>query len=373
MNVLLYVVAGRDVFMHVNEHKVLAKTVRAMTMTSLWCCLVMSVFHASAVTAKTYLGPSESQLNITIPENRGNGEPYLLANAGVTTSNTCHPASPAIKDDEAKITAMMPMTPHSVMFNGKMHTLMSSGNSFFGVIVPTRDTSAPDSDAVAVTATPTTWYPTPNAARAPGTDAIDARFRYVLYALPGEIPAGAHVVPGAENFLRMDCKDSNGIMYQEMVGQKAFSVNVAARGCDVSSPANTYVDFGALSTDDFEAVGNTTGTISKIIDLRCDPNVEIKVTLSDQTNPGNRTDIVSLTAASTAQGLGVQVVNPGTGIPYLLGPDDASPHNINQHVLGLSGPSGGVFNFPLGFRFIRTGEMTAGTATALVGVTFSYQ
>ncbi|MBV7436886.1 fimbrial protein [Aeromonas sp. sif2416] len=372
MGVLLDFAADRDVLNHMDRNSTFVNKKRAVTVGGLWCCLIAGGLYGPAAMAKTYLGPTSSQINISVPEN--NGEAYLVANSGLTSSNTCHPSSPTIKDTEGKISALAAMTPQSVMFNGKMHNLISSGNPYFGVIVPTRDTSAPDSDAVAITAVPSLWYPTPNAARAPGTDAIDARFRYVLYAMPGmSLPAGSYVIPHIEDFLRLECRDSAGQMYQEMVGQRSVTVNVAARGCDVTSPANTYIDFGELSTRDFSAVGSTTGTIPSMINLQCDPNVEIKVTLSDQTNASNRTDIVNLTAASTAGGLGVQVVNPGTGTPYLLGPDDAGAHGINQYPLGLSGPNGGVFNLPLGFRYIQTGDMTSGTATALVGVTFSYQ
>lgn len=371
MSVLLDFATDRDVLNHMNRNYVLINKIRAVAVGGLWCCLIAGVLYGPAAMAKTYLGPTSSQINVSVPEN--NGEAYLIANSGLTSSNTCHPASPTIKDTEGKISALAAMTPHSVLFNHKTHTLISSGNPYFGVIVPTRDTSAPDSDAVAITAVPSVWYPTASSARVPGTDAIDARFRYVLYAMPGVLPAGSHVIPPIENFLRLECRDSNGNMYQEMVGQRSVTVNVAARGCDVTSPANTYIDFGELSTSDFSAVGSTTSTISSMINLQCDPNVEINVTLSDQTDPSNRTDIVGLTAASTARGLGVQVVNPGAGKSYWLGPDDASNHGINQVLLGLSGSNGGAFNFPLGFRFVRTGEMTAGTATALVGVTMSYQ
>ncbi|WP_429148754.1 fimbrial protein [Aeromonas rivipollensis] len=345
--------------------------IRLAMVAGIWGSMMASVFHASAVSAKTYLGPPSGQITITAPEN--NSEAYLVANAGLTAANVCHPSDPTVKDREGSFFSYTAATANTVEFNGKVHTLMSTGNPYFGVIVPTRDTSAPDSDAVPLAWTFTTWYPTPNATRAPGTDAIDARFRYVLYAMPGELPAGSYVIPQMEAFLGVDCRDEEGRTYQDRVGQRAFTVNVAARGCDVTSPAHTYIDFGELSSRDFSAVGSTTSTIPTMISLQCDPNVEIHFTLSDQTNPSNRTSIVELTADSTARGLGVQVVNPGSGKFYSLGPDDASDHGINQVWLGQSGPQGGTFNFPLGFRYIRTGEMTAGTATALVGVTLSYQ
>ncbi|MCH7372207.1 fimbrial protein [Aeromonas sp. MR16] len=371
MKLFIYSAASRDMSINVDGKRVCARVIRGATIGCLWCGLVLSAVNTSSVAAKTYLGPPGSQINISVPE--GNNEPYLVANAGFTAANVCHPSDSNIKDREGSFFSYTAATAHTVEFNGKVHTLMSTGNPYFGVIVPTRDTSAPDSDAVPLAWTFTTWYPTPNATRAPGTDAIDARFRYVLYAMPGELPAGSYVIPQMEAFLGVDCRDEEGKTYQDRVGQRGFTVNVAARGCDVTSPANTYIDFGELSTGDFPAVGSTTGIISSMINLQCDPNVEINVTLSDQTDPSNRTDIVNLTAASTARGLGVQVVNPGTGAPYRLGPDDAGDHEINQYPLGLSGPSGGVFNFPLGFRYIRTEQMVAGTATALVGVTFSYQ
>ncbi|MBV7414937.1 fimbrial protein [Aeromonas sp. sif2433] len=371
MNAVLYFSADRNILIDIDGKYAFTRVIRVAITGSLWCSLVLSVFHSSDIVAKTYLGPPSSQINISVPE--GNNEPYLVANAGLTASNVCHPSAPTVKDREGSFFSYTAATAHTVVFNGKVHTLMSTGNPYFGVIVPTRDTSAPDSDAVPLAWAPTTWYPTPNSTREPGTDAIDARFRYVLYAMPGELPAGSHMIPQMEAFLGVDCRDSEGKTYQDRVGQRAFTVNVTARGCDVTSPANTYIDFGELSTSDFSAVGSTTSTISSMINLQCDPNVEINVTLSDQTDPSNRTDIVGLTAASTARGLGVQVVNPGAGKSYWLGPDDASNHGINQVLLGLSGANGGAFNFPLGFRFVRTGEMTAGTATALVGVTMSYQ
>ncbi|MNQ58244.1 F17a-G fimbrial adhesin precursor [compost metagenome] len=322
--------------------RIIINIIQVLAVCGAWGTLAFCVFQIQSVTAITYLGPADGQINISMPEQ--NGEPYLVANAGLTSSNTCHPSNPNVKDTEGKVSSLAMLTPHSVMFNGKPHTLISSGNPYFGAIVPTRDISAPDSDAVAITASPPAmWYPTPNASRPSGTDAVDARFRYVLYALPGFIPAGTYVIPQVENFLRIECKDNEGLLYQEAVGQRAVTVNVSARGCDVSSPASSYIDFGELSSGDFPNVGDTSSTRSMTINLQCDPNVALNVTLSDQSAPSNRTDTVSLSASSTAQGLGVHVVNPGTDVPYRLGPDDAGDHDVNQYSLGSSGPSGGAF------------------------------
>lgn len=153
-----------------------------------------------------------------------------------------------------------------------------------------------------------------------------------------------------------------------------FNINVAASTCTVSMTYHS-IPFGTLTANDFPTVGSVSPEkFVRMIPLLCDPNINIKFTVTDVQDPANRTDTVTLPSAATLKGFGVQVLDEmnGTGLPYLLGPDSSDPNAENQHPAFNSG-AGGSIEIPYGVQFIRTGDITPGTANVKATFTFSYQ
>jgi type 1 fimbria pilin len=104
--------------------------------------------------------------------------------------------------------------------------------------------------------------------------------------------------------------------------------------------------------------------------LTCTAGATVLITLTDNANPANRSTALQLTSDSTAQGVGVQILN-NSGTPVAFGPDSATPGNLNQWKAGTS-PNGQLL-VPLTARYVRTGTVSPGTVRALATFTLSYQ
>ncbi|VWC77349.1 fimbria adhesin protein [Burkholderia lata] len=132
-----------------------------------------------------------------------------------------------------------------------------------------------------------------------------------------------------------------------------------------------------FTTRDFNGVGSTTPERDFSIVLNCSGGDEgtstnAYVTLTDNSNNGNRSDRLSLTPDSDASGVAVQVLRGGT--PLSFGPDSSSANNPNQWKAGTIPQGMGVFAIPLTARYIQTNtKMKGGMANAVATFTMSYQ
>lgn len=111
------------------------------------------------------------------------------------------------------------------------------------------------------------------------------------------------------------------------------------------------------------------------IGLRCssgtrDAKTRMYITLTDATNPGNRSDVLTLTNdASAAKGVGIQIMNGTTPVRY--GPDSSETGNPNQWFVTEAGNQ--TVNIPLSARYVRTSDtLKGGTANAIATFTMSY-
>ncbi|VWB36388.1 type-1 fimbrial protein subunit A [Burkholderia lata] len=93
------------------------------------------------------------------------------------------------------------------------------------------------------------------------------------------------------------------------------------------------------------------------------------ITLTDATNAGNRGNVLGLTPNSTAKGVGVRIMNKST--PVSFGPDSSAAGTPNQWFVTETGNRG--VDIPLTARYVRTGNITPGTADAIATFTMSYQ
>lgn len=148
------------------------------------------------------------------------------------------------------------------------------------------------------------------------------------------------------------------------------TINVQASGCTIGTPS-VQIDMGRVDVRMLSAVNSTSELRNFSINLSCDANISLYAVVTDQTDPTNVTDTVSLTPDSTASGIGVQFFYNNTG-PLSLGPDSSLNSTISQFFI-QSTSQAEALNLPFQTRYIRTGDIMPGTADAVASITFSYQ
>jgi type 1 fimbria pilin len=156
-----------------------------------------------------------------------------------------------------------------------------------------------------------------------------------------------------------------------------ITIKPAVPTCTVMTPTLNVPLGNNVPTSAFKGVGTTSSSSGQPfnIQLQCSGGASgavtsMYMTLTDQTNPGNVSNVLSLAAGSTATGVGIQVQNGGTIVGY--GPDSSVTGNTNQWYVGQSG--NGTVNIPLTARYVQTGAVvTPGSANGIATFTMSYQ
>lgn len=148
------------------------------------------------------------------------------------------------------------------------------------------------------------------------------------------------------------------------------TVTVTANGCVVAA-SNASVNLGRIDARDLPDVGSTSPNSTFNVAMTCDAGVSLYAVVSDQSDPGNNSTVLSLTGDSGAQGVGVQMFYNDTG-PLALGADSSSSGTANQFFI-KSTSAQEQLNLPFQVRYVRTGQLVPGAANALAGITFSYQ
>jgi type 1 fimbria pilin len=124
-----------------------------------------------------------------------------------------------------------------------------------------------------------------------------------------------------------------------------------------------------LNVSQLSPVGTAGGDTSFSIELQCGAGNNVYVTLTDATDPGNRTELLTLADDSSASGVKLRVrKSDDSFVPF--GPDSAAPGNTNQWLVG---PSATTSAIPLKVQYVSTGTVTPGTVNARATFTLSYQ
>ena len=145
---------------------------------------------------------------------------------------------------------------------------------------------------------------------------------------------------------------------------------ITATGCTVNTP-EVNVNLNDVNVRALPALGSTSPATTFYIELSCDENIALNAVLSDQSDPTNTSTAVSLTADSTASGVGVEFLYNGVG-PLALGPASASSNALHQFFIQQVMQKG-TLSLPFQARYVRTGDLVPGSANALANITFSYQ
>ncbi|WP_341886834.1 fimbrial protein [Variovorax sp. YR752] len=151
-------------------------------------------------------------------------------------------------------------------------------------------------------------------------------------------------------------------------------INPGRPTCAVATQS-VAVRLGNVSQNKFTGVGSTSQGEPFTIGLNCAGGITgistaISVTLTDPTNPDNRSNTLSLSPASTASGVGIQILKGATVLSY--GPDSNAPGTQNQWSAGSSG--NGLFEVPLIGRYVQTSPaIKPGSAHGRATFTLSYE
>jgi len=148
-----------------------------------------------------------------------------------------------------------------------------------------------------------------------------------------------------------------------------------------SSSKNISVPMGTVSRNAITGPGSVSPTAQSFgIDLTCSGGRSgglannIYVTLTDQANPSNTSDILPLTnQPGSATGVGIQVFYNGSAVHFGQASDTFG--NPGQWSAGstLPGAAGnGSYHIPLTAQYVKTGNITAGSAAAYATFTMSY-
>jgi len=101
-------------------------------------------------------------------------------------------------------------------------------------------------------------------------------------------------------------------------------------------------------------------------------SAEAHVTLTDATNTGNRSNVLTLSPDSQAKGVGIEVLKGDTVLAY--GPDSNATGNLNQWHAGTISTGMSTFSIPLTARYVQTDPVvTPGSANGRATFTMSYQ
>ncbi|WP_294738703.1 fimbrial protein [uncultured Pseudomonas sp.] len=144
--------------------------------------------------------------------------------------------------------------------------------------------------------------------------------------------------------------------------------------CSVSTRTLTLA-LGAVARRDFKGVGSHAGSVTDNLVINCagateERTTDVLITVTDQTVPTNRSGVLSLSPASKATGVGLQLLSGGQLILY--GADSASEGNPNQWLAGSIG--NGALRIPLTARYIQTRDnITPGSANGVATFTLSYR
>ncbi|MHA7680308.1 fimbrial protein [Cupriavidus sp. PET2-C1] len=145
--------------------------------------------------------------------------------------------------------------------------------------------------------------------------------------------------------------------------------------CRVTTPSVT-VPLGSLSIYTLTAVGPKTESRPFEIRLQCSGGSQgtatrMYMTMTDASEPSNRSTLLSLSSKSKATGIGIQILRANDSLVW-FGADSSQSNNQNQWFIGEYGNT--AVTIPLKARYYQTAaHVTPGVVDALATFTMNYQ
>lgn len=156
------------------------------------------------------------------------------------------------------------------------------------------------------------------------------------------------------------------------------SVLVTTNTCNLST-SNTVVNLPPVGKKEFTGIGSTLGLTNFNLNFVCDAGVHAFAYLSDASNQGNNTDILSLESSSTATGVGLQINQNTRAIRYapdkmIDGTIDVDTGTDTFSLNNYENDMPRAFNFGLSANYIQTAEeVTTGSVSGIAEVLIVYR
>lgn len=334
-----------------------------------YICSVFFVFFSGGGLAEPYT------INITLPDSKlplaasdslASGQSTSLSTRGINT-RICENFGPYYQST-ARTT--LPYTGITSYYDGNTYKVYDIGIPGLGITIGAKD---PNGYFIPVTNEEVKIYPSPGTSNDDNLSILGMEGMVRFVKTGGHVKSGIWSVP-KKLISTVACYAKDNKSWASYINLSVPSLAINTSGCEVQSGATKTVNMGNIKMSDFTAIGSLSSGKSVNVNLRCDSNVKLYATVSDQSNMSNRTNTVTLSSDSTAKGLGVQVFYNNSVSPIILGPDDSSKGATNQFSLFKTTTAADeMVTLPFSFKYIRTGALSAGTANALVGITLSYQ
>lgn len=171
------------------------------------------------------------------------------------------------------------------------------------------------------------------------------------------------VLPAGDNYL-----------YETWTSVGALTVDPGKPTCKVTTPTRS-VSLLPVPKSKLNAIGTVTAAEDFTLGMNCSggdtgKTLGIFAVLTDQNEPDNRSETLSLGGDSTAAGVGIQILRNGSPLGY--GPDSTASTAQNRWKVGNYGNVD--VTIPLSARYIQTESVvTAGTVNARATFTVSYE
>ncbi|HGM5492540.1 TPA: fimbrial protein [Serratia fonticola] len=204
-----------------------------------------------------------------------------------------------------------------------------------------------------------------------GTSYVPSPMTYTTtFVVTGLLPASAILTAISGIKLSFTQSDIPGGTWQATPLTGVATGSMTAATCSVNQ-TSVDVKLAPVTIADLAGqVGKTAAPKGFMLSLTCPAGIKTFVTLTDSSNIANRSNTLGLTSGSSAQGVGIQILD-GNDTPVAFGPDSAAPGNTNQFQLGTA--AGGSAQYPLKAQYISTGHVRAGSVQAIATFTLSYQ
>lgn len=204
-----------------------------------------------------------------------------------------------------------------------------------------------------------------------GTSYVPSPMTYTTtFVVTGLLPTSAILTAISGIKLSFTQSDIPGGTWQATPLTGIATGSMTAATCSVNQTA-IGVKLAPVTIADLSGqTGKTAAPKPFSLSVTCPAGIKTFVTLTDTSNIANRSTTLGLTADSSAQGVGIQILN-GSDIPVAFGPDSAAPGNANQFLLGTA--AGGSAEYPFKAQYISIGHVRAGSVQAIATFTLSYQ
>lgn len=198
-----------------------------------------------------------------------------------------------------------------------------------------------------------------------GEQVIPLRFRMVRVA--GDLSTGSFNVTmgiGCENTEYANINNANSLVHL------MINATVITQTCSLNNP-DVQVQLPEVARSDFKGVGSGAGAKPFMLDFQCDANTDARFNISDITDLGNSSDVITLLESSSASGIGVRLLHEGN--PVRLAPNQVFNQGSSEFPLRNLEASQRLISLPFSAEYVQTEvPVRSGSVQAQAIVTIDY-